>query len=826
VTRRRPGVSSPTFGQKLLLIAFGLALVVVSTAIVEVGLWLTRLGESDLYEDPFVGFAPGHDLFVKKTLASGEEVFRTSPEKLAYFNEQEFPVEKADDVFRIFALGGSTTAGRPYDARVSFPRWLELYLEAADPSHRHEVINAGGISYASYRVALLMKELLRYEPDLFVVYTGHNEFLEERTYSQIIHQHPLLKRARLRLNGLRSYALLRRAVRALGSEQRDVPTTLDADVKTRLETWRGLDLYHRDPELKDSILAHFEYNLEQMAAIARSGDVALVFVEPISNLKDFSPFKSEHRSDLSPAEEESFAGYLAAGRSHLAQGNAEAALASLRQAADVDPEYAEAHFRLGQSLMALGRHDDAREAFARAKELDIAPLRALESQSQILTEVSRRGGFPLIALPAIIEADCTGRFGHRIPGNEYFLDHVHPNLSVHALIAEEIVDLLAEQGIISPGSTWSEETRKQIAARVTGGMDERYYAQRDLNLAKVLGWAGKIEEAEAPLSRSVALLDENPEAHLNLGIVYQRTGRLEEARAELEKAVALAPDSPEAYFNLGVVHGHSGELLEGVEALQDALRLRPDYAEAHFNLGVLYRRLGRWGESIAALERALELQPDGVEIYRHLALGYRGQERIEEALTVLRRGLDIDPEDAEARTELGITLARAGRLREAAKELERAAARAPRNAEAHYNLGVVKSQLGRETESVDAYRRALESDPSHVRALNNLGILLAKGGSPIEARAYLLRAIELDGSYADAHFNLAVVQDSSGEPLAAIRSLERAVEIEPDNGRYHLALGMMLAAQQLTERAVLHLRRAQEAGVNIPDEALAALGTG
>ena len=48
------------------------------------------------------------------------------------------------------------------------------------------MINAGGISYASYRVAVVIKELARYEPDLFIIYTGHNEFLEERTYRTLI----------------------------------------------------------------------------------------------------------------------------------------------------------------------------------------------------------------------------------------------------------------------------------------------------------------------------------------------------------------------------------------------------------------------------------------------------------------------------------------------------------------------------------------------------------------------------------------------------------------------------------------------------------------
>ena len=30
---------------------------------------------------------------------------------------------------------------------------------------------------------MLMEELAQYEPDLFVIYTGHNEFLEGRTYA-------------------------------------------------------------------------------------------------------------------------------------------------------------------------------------------------------------------------------------------------------------------------------------------------------------------------------------------------------------------------------------------------------------------------------------------------------------------------------------------------------------------------------------------------------------------------------------------------------------------------------------------------------------------
>ncbi len=39
-----------------------------------------------------------------------------------------------------------------------------------------------------------MEELTKYEPDMFIVYTGHNEFLEERTYGEIKRVNPVLKK--------------------------------------------------------------------------------------------------------------------------------------------------------------------------------------------------------------------------------------------------------------------------------------------------------------------------------------------------------------------------------------------------------------------------------------------------------------------------------------------------------------------------------------------------------------------------------------------------------------------------------------------------------
>ena len=102
---------------------------------------------------------------------------------------------KPPGTYRIVCLGGSATYGRPFFDHTSFAGWLRAFLPKADPSRNWEVINAGAISYASYRVKGLMAELARYEPDLFIAYMGHNEFLERRTYAGVFETPGLVRDA-------------------------------------------------------------------------------------------------------------------------------------------------------------------------------------------------------------------------------------------------------------------------------------------------------------------------------------------------------------------------------------------------------------------------------------------------------------------------------------------------------------------------------------------------------------------------------------------------------------------------------------------------------
>ena len=199
--------------------AYGLLIAVLFFGVIEGVLALLNVDTMLAQTDPFVGFESAVRLYVERSDDNGEVVLCTANNKLDFFNAQQFPKEKPENSIRVFCLGGSTTFGRPYDDATSFPGWMRELLPAADNTKRWEVINAGGISYASYRVAALMEELCNYDPDVFVLYTGHNEFLEERTYHPIREMPAAIRRLSTILGRTRSYSVLHSLMRHENPDQ-------------------------------------------------------------------------------------------------------------------------------------------------------------------------------------------------------------------------------------------------------------------------------------------------------------------------------------------------------------------------------------------------------------------------------------------------------------------------------------------------------------------------------------------------------------------------------------------------------------------------------
>jgi tetratricopeptide (TPR) repeat protein len=627
---------------------------------------LSLLGVATTYEeeDPFVGFSTVDPLFAKQE-KNGEAIYLTRHSKLHFFNEQEFKATKPQHGCRIFCLGGSTTFGRPYFYKTAFPAWLQLILKDLDTSKEYEVINAGGVSYASYRLVNLMNELVNYQPDMFIVYTGQNEFLEDRTYENLAHESPFIRRLRENLNQLRTYSLLRKVwLNVSGRQARDGEKKfhMAGEVNAILDRSFGLDQYTRDDARERAVQEHFEINLHRMVAISKSHGIQLMFIVPPSNEKDFSPFKSEFSRALTAQELQRWKDAYRNARAALARHEYATALTSLQLAADIDSAYAEVRFQMGQCLLNLGRFDEAKKEFDFARDTDVAPLRSTTAIQQIVRDVGRSENVPMVDLTSILETKCKQMFGHSILGNEFFLDHVHPTIAVHQLIAEELAKAMVAHYVISPQRKLQDLPLATDYDSVLSTIDSNYYALRDLNLAKVLEWAGKRDEAAPHIMRAVQQMPNHPEAHSMLAALYQQTGRLQESADEYRRSLMLDSTNAETYNGLSVVLQMSGQFDEAVRVLQKALKLEPENDRSYYALGNALYRTGHTQGAINAYTRAIDLNPRHSRAMNNLGLLYFQQGDLVNASRYLQKTIALEPLNGSAHNYLGLAYFQQGHL--------------------------------------------------------------------------------------------------------------------------------------------------------------------
>jgi tetratricopeptide (TPR) repeat protein len=613
-----------------LALTLPIAAILIFLLLLEGGLALFGVRPALQTEDPFVGFASNVPLFIPSAGPAGGQIMTTAPNKLGLFNLQSFQQEKASGTFRIFCLGGSTTYGRPYNDATSFSGWLRELLPAADGNKKWEVINVGGISYASYRVAHLMEELVHYQPDLFIIYTGHNEFLEERTYSQIRDIPPVIRSAVSLLARTRTWSAMTAALQRLGIQHPQAEPKkreqLRGEVNAILDRSAGLNRYNRDDPLRENILEHYRISLERMVALARSAGAKIIFVAPASNLKDCTPFKSEHTPGLDPAKMQRSEQILAQAKEDSRQGNWKDALDLLETAVAFDPRYAELQYRRGQALLVLGRFDEAEVALRLARDEDVCPLRALTPMRLVVTEIAREQGVGLVDYAELLAQRMQETQGHRIPGKESFLDHVHPTIEGHKILAVALLRAMIEQGLVNPGSDWGEQAIAAVAAKIEGGINQRMQAQALINLARVLLWAGKTEDAarlaEQALAKAGGDQKITKDINATLAKVYQKQGEAERALQVLYSAIEKAPASVELHYMLGMALIEDGPHMQLEEAAANLLLVckqmpYDDLAYQYFGLAMAKR--DRMRVAHASLLEARRINPKNLTVKKALA---------------------------------------------------------------------------------------------------------------------------------------------------------------------------------------------------------------
>jgi len=168
---------------------FGIILLVIILGVVEAAanVWLYELYRCDFEDDDYyteLDDETKRQLCIENIEIQYFDTGTISHERLELvtinqygFRGDNFPIEKPENTYRIFVLGGSTTFGSIGELdNQTWPYYLQEKINNESFAFKVEIINAGVGSGDSFTETKLIKsKILNFQPDMVIVYDGIND---------------------------------------------------------------------------------------------------------------------------------------------------------------------------------------------------------------------------------------------------------------------------------------------------------------------------------------------------------------------------------------------------------------------------------------------------------------------------------------------------------------------------------------------------------------------------------------------------------------------------------------------------------------------------
>lgn len=406
--------------------------------------------ETPMVDDPFINIG-GVPSFFKTEVIDGQEYQVVTHDAAYALSGIRFTTRKEPGSIRIFALGGSASAGWPHPRTESYSAYLQQALDRAFPEKKIEIINLSLHAYAAYRVRYVFDMLQDFDPDAFILYSGNNEFLESRTYLERATQ---LAEVTSFLNKSATYRLGEYFYKRFVSPENSLDgerNSLGGERKEQdnYDKWskvaRVTLMLREDPSQFAKLKEHYRNSIEHMVTDAAERDIPVVILTVPVNMRDWFPNVS--RSGVEGDALLRWRQKYEDGRAALLRRDFPAAIEMLELASQIDPSHAETWFHLARAHELSGRYDASLASYQRAIDEDRNPFRALSSLNDILREIAATNSNATLADADLAMSAASAPLA---PGFDLFLDYVHPTQSGNLVIAETAFAGLIESGLLGP----------------------------------------------------------------------------------------------------------------------------------------------------------------------------------------------------------------------------------------------------------------------------------------------------------------------------------------------------------------------------------------
>ena len=390
-----------------------LLLPVLLFAAVEGGLRLAGYGQTYplfIASEQFQGFQQPNPAVINRYFPDPSAAPEVSPDTV-YFKQQ-----KSQQSFRIVIQGGSSAAGFPYGRFGSLQGMLEQRFKRLYPDREIEVINTAMAAVNSYTLLDFVDEIIAIEPDLVLIYAGHNEYLGIMGAGSTLAAKGgrFATLAHLYLSDFRLYQWFQHTIFQLSNIEKEQKVS-ERTLMERVAKGKAIPLSSPIFELGK---VQFKENLQAILTKYQAANIPVLLGNLVSIEKGMPPFSSVGVEQATPA---------------LTQ------------------------YQQGMALLEQGQNEQALVGLTQARDMDQMRFRAPSEFNQIIEQLALDyDNVELVDVEAKFRADTPDG----VLGYEHLLEHVHPTKRGYFLLSEafiaEIAAWLGEGQNLSPNLAWQD----------------------------------------------------------------------------------------------------------------------------------------------------------------------------------------------------------------------------------------------------------------------------------------------------------------------------------------------------------------------------------
>jgi tetratricopeptide (TPR) repeat protein len=422
--------------------------------------------------------------------------------------------------------------------------------------------------------------------------------------------------------------------------------------------------------------------------------------------------------------------YFHLGQAYQGAGKHEQAIEALQKCISLNPalehndyQVTTAHFRLGQSLLKVGRTAEGEKELQTSADLKSKGFKMDEKKVGAFLSgnslAQQDGKLPeLVGAQGVIAESKTldAKVSEKLKTDEvYFSKVIAAAYNSIGLLRAEQQDFREASAQFALAAKWNPQQEglnynlglayyKSESYKEAVPALEKELEKNPGNLAikQLLGLSYFMTEqysrASALLNEVVAAKSQATGLYYPLALSLLKEGKTDAANRVIERMVATGENSPELHILLSQAHYERGEVTKALEELQVAISLDGKVRLAHFYAGLIHLKAGSLDQAAREFESELALNPKDVQAKYHLAFVLLAQQKTDKGMTIMREVVRERPDFADAWYELGKALLQSGDIKNSVPSLEQAARLKPDQPHVHYQLGRAYIAAGRSTE--------------------------------------------------------------------------------------------------------------------------------